>query len=285
MEKKKKYLILKNKKDEKILKFFQQQHPYHLVNNSPWPLFLSFSVLFLALSLILYLHNFNDGKFFLIFSFFFLCFFLICWFRDIVRESTFEGQHTQKVQYGIKLGMILFIISEIMFFFAFFWAFFHSSLVPTIWINNIWPPKGIEIFNPWKIPLENTLILLLSGVSVTWSHKSFLYNNNIFETFLSLSYTIFLGIFFTLFQLFEYMTAFFNISDSIYGSIFYLATGFHGFHVIIGTIFLIVCWFRLIRNHFLKDQHIGFEAAIWYWHFVDMVWLFLYFFIYIWGAN
>lgn len=265
--------------------FFAQQHPYHLVNLSPWPFFLSVAILTLTLNLVLYFHFFLNAKELLQFSFFFLNFILALWFRDIVRESTFEGQHTKKVQKGIKIGIILFIISEIMFFFAFFWTYFHSSMVPTIWIYNVWPPIGIQVFNPYKIPLENTLILLLSGSSVTWSHKSFLIKDDLYDPLLSLLCTIFLGCFFTGLQLFEYNTAKFDISDGIYGSIFYLATGFHGLHVIIGTIFLIVCFGRMIRNHFLKTQHIGFESAIWYWHFVDVVWLFLYISIYIWGAN
>ena len=179
--------------------------------------------------------------------------------------------------------MILFIVSEIMFFVAFFWAFFAASLSPTIEIGNIWPPKGINTFNPLEVPLVNTLILLCSGATVTYTHHAITAGLNL-EAVWGLVLTIFLAIIFTCFQIFEYITADFAISDGVYDSTFFLATGFHGFHVFIGTIFLTVCLLRLMLNHFSTVHHFGFEAAAFYWHFVDIVWLFLYVAVYFWGG-
>ena len=205
------------------------------------------------------------------------------WWRDITREGTFEGVHTNIVQLGLRYGMILFIVSEIMFFVAFFWAFFAASLSPTIEIGNIWPPKGINTFNPLEVPLVNTLILLCSGATVTYAHHAITAGLKL-EAVWGLVLTIFLAIIFTCFQIFEYVTADFTISDGVYGSTFFLATGFHGFHVFIGTIFLTVCLLRLMLNHFSTIHHFGFEAAAFYWHFVDIVWLFLYVAVYFWGG-
>ena len=187
------------------------------------------------------------------------------------------------VQNGLRYGMILFIVSEIMFFAAFFWAFFHSSLAPTVEIGAIWPPKGIEVLNPWDIPFLNTVILLSSGASVTWAHHAILAGNRK-QAITGLFLTVLLATIFTGFQAYEYLEAPFTISDGIYGSTFYMATGFHGFHVIIGTLFLSVCLIRLIKHHFTPGHHFGFEAAAWYWHFVDVVWLFLFVCIYYWGG-
>jgi cytochrome c oxidase subunit 3 len=206
------------------------------------------------------------------------------WWRDVIREATFEGHHTLLVQLGLRYGMILFIASEIMFFLAFFWAFFHSSLAPTIDIGAIWPPRGIQVLNPWEVPFLNTVILLSSGVSVTWAHHAILAGFRQ-QAIYSLVVTIFLAILFTGFQVLEYVTAPFAISDGIYGSTFFLATGFHGFHVFVGSIFLIICLVRAYKFHFTKFHHFGFEAAAWYWHFVDVVWLFLFVSIYWWGGN
>jgi heme/copper-type cytochrome/quinol oxidase subunit 3 len=215
-----------------------------------------------------------------------------------VIEATFEGRHTFAVQRGLRLGFLLFIVSEIMFFFSFFWAFFHSSVSPAIWIGAVWPPLGIQTLNAWGLPLLNTVILLSSGVTVTWAHKTmatprvlpvptdkskFKYRARR-EVIKSLAATIVLGIFFTSIQLYEYKHTSFAINDGIYGSVFFLLTGFHGFHVLVGTIFLVVCWFRHVSYHFTRDHHLGFETAIWYWHFVDIVWIFLFIFVYVWGA-
>lgn len=204
------------------------------------------------------------------------------WWRDISRESTFQGFHSFNVFLRIKLGIILFIISEVLFFTSFFWRFFHLRLTQIIELGIIWPPSGILTFNPFIIPLLNTIILLSSGISITWSHHRLL-NNNYNQFFNSLLITIILGIYFSILQVYEYIDSSFNISDSSYGSIFFLATGFHGLHVLIGTIFLAICFLRNIFIHFSLNHHFGFEAAAWYWHFVDIVWLFLYISIYWWG--
>jgi len=208
---------------------------------------------------------------------------MFVWWRDIIREGTFEGQHTSTVQLGLRMGMLLFIVSEIMFFVAFFWAFFHSSFNPSPAIGGVWPPAFFEVLNAWEIPFLNTVILLNSGATVTWAHHAIVWGNKRSAS-LALISTIFLAVIFTALQVFEYTSASFSISDGIYGSCFYMATGFHGFHVFIGTCFLTVCLIRLNLNHFTKEHHFGFEAAAWYWHFVDVVWLFLFVTIYWWGS-
>lgn len=260
-----------------------QKHSFHLVDPSPWPLVSAFSALMLTFGGVLYMHGYSGGSFLTQFGFCMLLFMMFCWWRDVVREATFEGQHTLSVQTGLKIGMLLFIASEVMFFFAFFWAFFHSSFNPSPAIGGVWPPAFISTLDPWKIPLLNTLLLLSSGASVTWCHHSIVLGNK-FEASVSLIVTIILAIIFTALQGFEYMTAPFSISDSVYGSTFYMATGFHGFHVFVGTCFLTICLIRLYLNHFTKEHHFGFEAAAWYWHFVDVVWLFLFITIYWWGS-
>lgn len=261
-----------------------EAHPYHLPDYSPWPLFASISLFGLTTGVVAYLHSYAYGWESLKYSFYLLIFCLINWWRDIVRESTYEGKHTRVVQRGLRIGMILFIASEVMFFFAFFWTFFHSSLSPAIQIGAVWPPRGIVVLDPWALPLFNTMILLLSGATVTWAHHCIL-GNMWEEVEAALFRTVGLGLLFTLVQYFEYRHAPFTIADSIYGSIFYMATGFHGLHVLIGTTFLIVCIYRNGQFHFTQTHHFGFEAAAWYWHFVDVVWLFLFVSIYWWGGK
>lgn len=258
-------------------------HSFHIVEQSPWPLLTAFSAFSTLVGAVMYMHKYSFGFFSLFFGFICLLLCLTLWWRDVIREATFENQHTAMVQRGLRLGMILFIVSEIMFFFGFFWAFFHSSLAPTIEIGSVWPPMGIESFNPFQVPLINTLILLLSGASITWAHNALILNNRK-EVFLGFSFTVFLAVLFTALQVKEYLDSSFSISDGIYGSTFFMATGFHGFHVIIGTIFISVCFYRFYKYHFTSESHLGFEAAAWYWHFVDVVWLFLYISIYWWGS-
>ena len=260
-----------------------QRHPYHLVDPSPWPFMASLSAFSLVISLTLYMHSYKAAELCLSFSFLMICYSFYVWWRDVVREASFQGHHTFKVQLGIKYGVILFIVSEVMFFLAFFWAFFHSALAPSIEVGGIWPPKGIETFNPWQIPFANTLILLTSGATVTWAHHALL-SGETKQVNYALFATLFLAIFFTALQGFEYVNAQFTISDSVYGSTFFMATGFHGFHVFIGSLFLLVSLLRNAANHFTPTHHIGFEAAAWYWHFVDVVWLFLFISIYWWGG-
>nr|ARH54044.1 cytochrome c oxidase subunit 3 [Abax parallelus] len=256
-------------------------HPYHLVNYSPWPLTGALGAMMLVSGLVKWFHQYNANL--LLIGMLVTLLTMIQWWRDITRESTFQGLHTYTVTMGLRWGMILFITSEVFFFISFFWAFFHSSLAPSVELGNTWPPMGIQPFNPLQIPLLNTLILLTSGVTVTWAHHS-LMENNYSQTLQSLIFTVILGIYFTILQAYEYIESPFTISDSVYGSTFFVATGFHGLHVIIGTTFLLICLIRHYYNHYSSIHHFGFEAAAWYWHFVDVVWLFLYISIYWWGS-
>jgi len=261
-----------------------QKHPYHLVDPSPWPLVTAFSCLITATGAALFMHSFKNGDLVLFTGLFAVICSMAIWWRDVIREATFNGHHTKTVQSGLRQGMILFIVSEIMFFFAFFWAFFHSSLSPAMEIGSAWPPTSITPFDPWGVPLLNTMILLLSGATVTWCHHELVVGRKE-PAKISLLLTIILAAIFTGFQGLEYVEAGFKISDGVYGSTFYMATGFHGFHVFVGTLFLIVCYVRLAKNHFTRNHHFGFEAAAWYWHFVDVVWLFLFVVIYWWGNS
>nr|YP_010463310.1 cytochrome c oxidase subunit III [Pirkimerus japonicus]UUJ37834.1 cytochrome c oxidase subunit 3 [Pirkimerus japonicus] len=256
-------------------------HPFHLVDQSPWPLMGSIGALTMTTGMVMWVHKNN----YMLFTLGMLINMLTMyqWWRDIIREATFQGKHTIKVINGMKLGMILFIISEILFFISFFWSFFHTSLAPNIEMGMKWPPMGIKTFNPMEIPLLNTMILLCSGLTVTWAHHS-LMNKSYSQTMWSLMMTVMLGVLFSILQAYEYMEANFCISDSTYGSTFYMTTGLHGIHVIIGTLFLTVCLMRHSKFHFSSNHHFGFEAAAWYWHFVDVVWIFLYISIYWWGS-
>nr|AFQ62225.1 cytochrome c oxidase subunit III [Glaphyrus comosus] len=258
-----------------------KNHPYHLVDVSPWPLIGALGAMITMVGIIKWFHMFDPNLFFLGMIITMLVMFQ--WWRDVCREGTYQGLHTYPVTMGLRWGMILFITSEVFFFISFFWAFFHSSLSPTIELGMLWPPKGIIPFNPLQIPLLNTLILLTSGLTVTWAHHS-LMENDFDQTSQGLGLTVMLGVYFTMLQAYEYVEAPFTIADSVYGSTFFMATGFHGIHVIIGTTFLAVCLFRHLNNHFSCIHHFGFEAAAWYWHFVDVVWLFLYISIYWWGS-
>nr|AVN67637.1 cytochrome c oxidase subunit 3 [Parcoblatta divisa] len=256
-------------------------HPFHLVDQSPWPLTGAIGALIMMTGLIKWFHQFNNELMFI--GIIIMILTMIQWWRDIVREGTYQGLHTKFVTKGLRWGMILFIISEVFFFISFFWAFFHSSLSPTIELGSLWPPMGILPFNPLQIPLLNTAILLASGVTVTWAHHGLL-EDNYNQALQGLFFTVMLGIYFTILQAYEYIEAPFTIADSVYGSSFFMATGFHGLHVIIGTTFLLMCLLRHLFLHFSSTHHFGFEAAAWYWHFVDVVWLFLYISIYWWGS-
>nr|YP_010937299.1 cytochrome c oxidase subunit III [Ixodes kohlsi]WKW95295.1 cytochrome c oxidase subunit 3 [Ixodes kohlsi]WKW95308.1 cytochrome c oxidase subunit 3 [Ixodes kohlsi] len=254
-------------------------HPFHIVDKSPWPFTSAVSSIMLTIGMIYTLHfNFSPMTFLMLLI---LILTMFQWWRDVSREAAYQGYHSSYVIWGLKLGMILFIVSEIFFFISFFWAFFHSSLSPNIEIGSMWPPKNIMPFNPFEIPLLNTTILISSGISISWSHHSII-NNNFKEAFNALLITILLGITFTFLQGWEYLQAQFSMSDSIFGSTFFMTTGFHGLHVIIGTMFLIVSLIRLNKNLMSSSHHFGFEAAAWYWHFVDVVWLFLFTFMYWW---
>lgn len=257
-----------------------KNHPFHLVEVRPWPILGAFRAILTIIGIIKWFHIFNPNL--LLIRFLIILLVIYQWWRDITRERTFQGLHTLIVVNGLRWGIILFITSEIFFFISFFWGFFHNSLAPNIDIGISWPPKLIYPFNPIQIPLLNTLILLTSGLTVTWAHHS-LTENNYKQTTQGLRLTILLGFYFSLLQGYEYLEAPFSISDRTYGSSFFIATGFHGIHVIIGTTFLLICLIRHINYHYSIIHHFGFEAAAWYWHFVDVVWLFLYISIYWWG--
>jgi len=282
-----------------------KQHDYHLVDPSPWPIVGSVAALVLAVGLISWMHKmyaaapvvFAAGAIGVLYTMF-------AWWRDVIREAEHKGDHTRVVQISHRYGMILFIASEVMFFVAWFWAYFDAALYPdsaityarTQVLGGQWPPvpsadtdvAGLgwfaHTFNPWGLPLVNTLILLTSGTTVTWAHHALLHNDRK-GLVRGLLCTIVLGILFTLCQAYEYSHAGFAFANHIYGSVFFMATGFHGFHVIVGTIFLTVMLMRAMRGDFTPKQHFGFEAAAWYWHFVDVVWLFLFTCIYVWGAG
>nr|YP_010954480.1 cytochrome c oxidase subunit III [Euparatettix tridentatus]WMV02044.1 cytochrome c oxidase subunit 3 [Euparatettix tridentatus] len=256
-------------------------HPFHLVDYSPWPLTGAIGGMMMTTGLAQWFHTTKSTL--MIMGMTVLLLTMIQWWRDITREGTYQGMHTKNVSTGLRWGMIMFIVSEILFFTSFFWAFFNSSLAVNVELGTMWPPLGIEPFNPMNIPLLNTIILLSSGITVTWCHHSMMESNKT-QAMKSLSLTVILGIYFTILQAYEYMEAQFSIADSVYGTTFFMATGFHGIHVIIGTTFLLTCLTRHVWEHFSASHHIGFEAAAWYWHFVDVVWLFLYISIYWWGS-
>nr|AFK75961.1 cytochrome c oxidase subunit III [Erianthus versicolor] len=256
-------------------------HPFHMVDYSPWPLTGAIGAMILTSGMTKWFHTFNMNL--LMIGMTVIVLTMIQWWRDVVREGTFQGLHTKLVSKGLRWGMILFIASEVLIFMSFFWAYFNSSLAPNVEIGMMWPPEGIKSFNPMNIPLLNTVVLLTSGITVTWAHPS-LMESNYSQSNQSLMITIILGIYFTILQAYEYWESQFTLADSVYGSTFFMATGFHGIHVIIGTSFLLICALRHSFNHFSSKHHMGFEAAAWYWHFVDVVWLFLYLSIYWWGS-
>ena len=248
----------------------EQKHPYHLVEASPWPAVGSAAAFTAAVGGVMYMHEVQYGVAVLGLGFALVLMTMYMWWRDIIREAEYQGHHTSVVQIGMRYGMMLFIASEVMFFVAFFWAFFDRALFP---VGGVWPPEGITTFDPFDLPLINTLVLLLSGCTVTWAHHALQHGNR--KDFMTgLGMTVGLGVLFTALQALEYSHAPFGFTDGVYPSVFYMATGFHGFHVLVGTLFLAVCWLRGRSGHFTPEQHFGFEAAAWYWHFVDVVWLF-----------
>lgn len=277
-------MVLRNKNISK-----HEAHPFHVVDSSPWPFLTSWTIFLLAISFLVWIGDFRciPWYFFRYDLIWLFLFILGQWFANIVVESTYEGHHTRKVRAGLRLGMILFIASEAMFFFSFFWSYFHFALSPSIFIGETWPPVGLEVVKPCLLPLVNTCILCISGIYITCSHELFskhkLFNRWQIEFWLT--QTIFCGLLFLIIQREEYCEAVLRFNDGIYGSLFYILTGFHGLHVVIGVLFLIVCLFRQRARHFTARQHLGYEAAILYWHFVDLVWLFLFYVVYIWGVG
>jgi cytochrome c oxidase subunit 3 len=279
-----------------------KNHDYHLVDPSPWPFLGGIGAFLMALGAV-GLFRYTRGGEFLLFGVdlagwgifavgtLVVLYVMFGWWRDTIRESI-AGDHTPVVQLHLRYGMLLFIASEVMFFAAWFWAFFDASLFPNDAAQfarveatgGVWPPAGIETFDPWHLPLLNTLILLTSGTTVTWAHHALLHDDREGLKW-GLTLTVVLGVLFSFVQAYEYSHAAFGFSGSIYGATFFMATGFHGFHVIVGTIFLLICLIRASIGQFTPQKHFGFEAAAWYWHFVDVVWLFLFVSIYIWAAG
>lgn len=255
------------------------KHPFHIVDIRPWPFRGALGRLLFFSGFCGWIHKYDTllwsmGACVLIMT-------ITQWWRDVRREATFQGKHRIKVEWGMRMGMILFIVSEVFFFFTFFWAFFHSALSPRVEVYK-WPPTGLSSINPYEVPLLNTTVLLSRGATITWTHISVL-KSDWFEAHIRFSSTILLGIFFTILQLMEYINSSFSISDSVYGRTFFIATGFHGLHVIIGTLFIAIRWWRHLCSHYSRGHHFGFEASAWYWHFVDVVWLILFLCLYWWG--
>jgi cytochrome c oxidase subunit 3 len=262
------------------------KQPYHLVDPSPWPIIGAAGAGLLLTGIVFAAHW---GNYWVLAAGAVVTALVMAnWWKQVVIESNTAGMHSPVVQLGMRYGMMLFIASEVMFFVGFFWAFFHFALYPDHVLdvaNPTWPPPGIHTFDAFRVPFLNTMILLLSGCTVTWAHHSLLEGNRR-TMIVALGLSVLLGLSFTGLQAMEYSEAPFHFSGGgIYPSVFFLATGFHGFHVIVGTTFLLVCWFRARGGGFTVQRHFGFEAAAWYWHFVDVVWLFLFVFIYIWGAG
>lgn len=256
-------------------------HPFHLVEYSPWPILGSFAILSIPVGLVMFI---KKGDIILItLGAIATAIISYLWWRDVVRESTLQGFHRKQVVSGLKMGFILFVVSEVCLFFSFFWAFFHRRLAPAFDLGSIWPPAGIAVLSPFQVPLLNTSVLLLSGVRITWTHHRLEAGNHKRAT-QGMIFTIALGVYFLWLQYGEYAETSFSIADRVYGCTFFIATGFHGIHVLVGASFLIVCFARIISLHFDIKHHLGFLSAAWYWHFVDVVWLFLYVRIYWWGS-
>lgn len=255
-------------------------NPFHLVRLRPWPLFTSLSFLRFILRVIIIVREFNTTLFLL--SSRILIFSSFLWGRDIDREGACEGNHNQETTKGFKIGIILFILSECFFFFGIFWSYFHLAEAPAVELGGIWPPQGIITFDPMGIPFLNTILLVSSGISVTWTHHA-IEKSNFSQSMKSLLLTVILGATFTSFQLIEYFTAGFTFSCSAFSSIYFIGTGFHGFHVLVGRILLLICLFRFNKKTISANHRIGFECSVWYWHFVDIVWFCLYLIFYWWG--
>jgi len=259
----------------------RQVHPYHLVDVSPWPFLMSVTVFSFAMALVSWLTHYPVMTIYTIIPAMGLIAFL--WWRDVVREAK-GGFHTATVQKGIMIGFLLFLLSEIMLFFSFIWAYLHSSLAPAVDLGSVWPPVGIESLNPWSLPLVGTSLLLASGLTITLSHHALIKGDKA-TTLLNLIFTIILGAGFIYLQYTEYVYCSYQISDSVFGTVFYMLTGLHGLHVIAGVSFLTVCFVRLAQEQMTTEHHMGYLFAIWYWHLVDVVWLIVYLLAYVWGGS
>lgn len=260
-----------------------RKHLFHIVDPSPWPILTAFSVFFMLSGMVFYMHDIRFGGFYAFIGLILLIMSIYLWFFDIVQEATYAGHHTLAVRSGLRYGFLLFVASEVMLFVGFFWAFFHASYSPSVFIGYEWPPVGISSIPVFEFPLFNTALLIISGLSITWAHRGLAMGSfaHAIDAFLV---TIILGFFFVVLQMFEYYEASYDITDSIYGSTFYSLTGLHGLHVIIGVSFITVCFIRLLRRHYLTNHYLGFILAVWYWHFVDVVWIIVFLSVYCWTA-
>jgi cytochrome c oxidase subunit 3 len=263
-----------------------KNHDYHILPPSIWPFLGAVSAFTMLFGAVMWMHS--NGPWIGLLGLVGVLYTMFAWWSDVVYEGN-TGDHTPVVRLGLRWGFILFIMSEVMFFSAWFWTFFKHRMYPmgpdSPNVDGIWPPAGIVPLDPWHLPIINTLILLCSGAAATWAHHALVHeNNNRPAIKQGLTLAILLGLMFTFFQAYEYAHAAFGFAGNIYGASFFMATGFHGFHVIIGTIFLTVCLIRVYKGDFTPEAHVGFEAAAWYWHFVDVVWLFLFAVIYVWGG-
>ena len=263
----------------------EKNHDYHILPPSIWPLLTGLSVFVMLFGAVIWMDNSQNPYLFLM-GFAGVLYNMYAWWADVIVESH-QGDHTPVVVIGLRYGFIMFIMSEIMFFAAWFWSFFKHAMYPmgpqSPAIDGQFPPAGIETFDPWHLPLINTLILLCSGAAATWAHHALVHEDNREDVKSGLILAVLLGVVFTVFQAYEYYHAAFGLAGNIYGANFFMATGFHGLHVVIGTIFLFICYLRVRKGHFTAERHVGFEAAAWYWHFVDVVWLFLFAAVYVWG--
>jgi len=260
--------------------------PFHLVDRSPWPLLTGFLALQLPLALLLYIDTGKTLAF--LYSFFLLLYVVKRWASDVVVEGTFQGMHTKSVQKSIVLGYLLFIISEVMLFASFFGSYFYYVAEPSLWVGGIkFASPFLSLIDPWALPLLNSVLLLSSSVFVTFAHyeiaavKKLVTQGDQIYVMIMLMLTILLGALFSACQWYEYNYAQFSIQDTVYGSLFYLITGFHGLHVIIGLVFLTISFHRIRKHHFTVEHHLGFEFSALYWHFVDAVWFFVYTFLYV----
>ena len=261
-----------------------KNHDFHILPPSIWPFMGSWAAFAMALGGVMWMHDNPVGSYIFFAGLIGVLFVMFSWWVDVVKEAK-AGDHTPVVQLHNRYGMILFIASEVMFFVAWFWAYFNAALFPpeVDAVGGVWPPENMLVLNPFTWPLLNTLILLCSGTTVTWAHHALIHGDQD-GLKKGLWATIGLGVLFSMIQAYEYSHAPFAFDENVYSSVFYMATGFHGFHVIVGVIFLTVCLFRAYKGHFTPKQHFGFEAAAWYWHFVDVVWLFLFIAVYVWGG-
>jgi heme/copper-type cytochrome/quinol oxidase subunit 3 len=259
------------------------KHMFHVLEPSLWPFFSAFGLFFFVTGIAFSMHYVVTGYYVLIIGLLILIITSIFWFLDISREAVVKGYHTKIVRQGLKLGFLFFITSEIMLFFGFFWAFFHSALCPSIEVGTIWPPVGLRVIPVFEFPLFNTFILIISGFSVTWVHRA-ISLGSFKDSIDGFMITIFLGLFFVFLQGLEYYESTFNFQDGVYPSAFFMLTGLHGCHVIVGVCFLFVCFISLLNNHYLTNHYLRLVFAIWYWHFVDIVWIILFLSVYCWGS-